>query len=126
MKRSDFIKRVAISAMAGIPIMAVINACSSSADEPAPGTTPPSTKDCLANGTSLSIGSNHGHSMTVSKDDVSAGVEKSYEIQGSSSHPHTIVISSSQFDSLKKNTSIDVTSTSNSGHTHSVTVGCAW
>jgi hypothetical protein len=124
MKRIEFIKRTAIVATLGLPLLTVLTSCSSEAD---PGPAPPSTdpKDCLANGTSSSIGSNHGHSITVSKTDVENGVEKTYAILGGASHNHDVVITAANFSSLKSNNSIQVTSASGDGHTHSVSVSCA-
>jgi hypothetical protein len=82
-------------------------------------------KDCLANGTTSTIGSNHGHAITVSKDDVTAGVEKVYAIGNGAGHDHNVTITAANFTTLKNNTSIAVASTEGSGHTHSVTVSCA-
>ena len=123
MKRAQFIKSIGATALIGLPILSLVTSCyNSGEDDPVPVV---DDADCLANGTNSSISANHGHSLTVSKDDVNNGVEKSYEIEGSASHPHTVTISSSQFNSLKSNTSISIDSTSNNGHTHSITVGCA-
>jgi len=122
MKRSDFIKRSIAFMAIGIPVAALIGSCSEN-EELDPNNDP---KDCLLNGTSTSISSNHGHSIIVSKSDVDEGVQKTYSIQGSSSHAHNVTISSSQFSSLKNSqSSIQVDSTSGGGHTHSVTVSCA-
>ncbi len=123
MKRNEFMKKAATAAIVGLPLVSILTSCYNNAGDPAPITNP--TANCLDNGTSSSIATNHGHSLTVSKDDVKNGVEKSYDIQAGASHPHTVTISSSQFNSLKSNTSIEIVSTSNSGHTHTVSVGCA-
>ena len=125
MKRIDFLKRIAIVATMGLPLVTVITSCSSEADPNPTTPPPPDPKDCLANGTSSSIGSNHGHSITVSKTDVENGVEKTYAILGSASHSHDVTITAANFSSLKNATSIQVSSTSGSGHTHSVSVSCA-
>ena len=124
MKRSDFIKLGFTILAFGIPLVTIANSCTAE-NEPVP--TPPNTdpKDCLANGTTTSIGTNHGHDLIVSKADVEAATEKSYSIQGSSGHNHGVTITATDFSSLKSNQSIQVISTSGSGHTHSVTVGCA-
>ena len=71
-----------------------------------------------------SIGGNHGHTLVVSQADLAAGVEKSYNIQGSSAHPHTVLVTSAMFTTLKSSRTLQTTSTSNSSHTHSVTVSC--
>ena len=122
MKRSDFIKRSIAFMAIGIPATILTGSCSEG-ESVDPNNDP---KDCLANGTTASISSNHGHSITVSKTDVDNGVQKTYSIQGSSSHAHEVTITPSQFSSLKSNqSSIQVVSTSGGGHTHSITVSCA-
>jgi len=125
MKRNQFIRRVVGMAVIGIPVITLLESCYKEEEDPTPVTNPTGDKDCLANGTNASISSNHGHSLIVSVDDVQAGIEKSYAIQGSSSHPHTVTISSSQFNTLKSNNSVEIVSSNDSGHTHSVTVSCA-
>ena len=80
--------------------------------------------DCSQNGTSVVIGTNHGHTLVVSKADVAAGVAKTYDIQGTSLHNHTVTITAAQFAMLAQDTSISTTS-SNDGHAHSITVTCA-
>lgn len=125
MKRSDFIKRSLLFMTIGVTFTSLTNGCSNEEDPPAP-TPNPGPKDCLANGTSSTIGSNHGHSLTVSKDDVQAGVLKSYSIGNGVGHDHNVTITASQFSSLKNNQSIQTDSTSGGGgHTHSITVSCA-
>jgi hypothetical protein len=69
------------------------------------------------------IGSNHGHVLVISPADLDAGVEKSYNIKGSSAHAHTVVITASMFATLKANRSVQTMST-NDGHMHAVTVTC--
>lgn len=79
---------------------------------------------CTENGTTTQISANHGHTLTVSREDVVAGVEKSYNIQGSASHPHSVTLSAADFGQLTNNQSITVES-SFDGHSHSVSVQCA-
>lgn len=123
MKRLDFIKHIATATIVGVPILSLVTNCSTS--EPIPTTNPTSgTKSCLDNGTSIVISDNHGHNLTVTKEDVEAGVQKSYSIMGGASHDHEVLITSSHFSSLKTNQSIEVDSTGGS-HPHTVTVSCA-
>ena len=81
--------------------------------------------DCVANGTRVTIGSNHGHILVVPKEDVSAGLAKSYDISGTAGHAHQVSLSPSDFASLKGNQGLQVTSTPGVGHTHPVTIVCA-
>lgn len=84
-------------------------------------------RNCTTNGTSVTIGGNHGHVMTVSAADVTAGVDKTYDIMGTSAHTHSVTVTAANFTSLQTNPagSVMVTSTLGSGHTHTITVLCA-
>lgn len=124
MKRSDFIKRSLVFITFGVSLSTLTSGCYGGEDPPAPITNS-GPKDCLANGTSANISSNHGHSLNVSKEDVEAGIQKSYSIEGGAGHDHQVTITSSHFSSLKNNQSIQADSTSGGGHSHSITVSCA-
>lgn len=80
--------------------------------------------NCLASGTSAAIGTNHGHTLTVPMADVTAGVEKTYDIRGTSDHPHTVKVTAAMFASLASNSGVSVLSSSDGGHTHNVTISC--
>ena len=122
MKRSKFIKQASAMMFVGLPLISIMSSCESEVVPPAPFNP---EKDCLANGTNASIGSNHGHSLTVSKTDVANGVEKTYAIAGSAGHDHDVTVTAADFTTLQTNNSVQVSSTSGNGHTHSVTVSCA-
>ena len=85
------------------------------------------TRNCATNGTSVQIGTNHGHTLTVSSTDVAAGVAKTYDITGTSDHAHMVTVTAANFATLQSNAngSVMVTSTSGGGHTHAVTIICA-
>ena len=93
------------------------------------GTSPDAgvAKSCSGNGTSVTIGTNHGHTLVVSKADVTAGKEKTYDITGTSAHAHSVTITAAQFAQLQGNpaASVMVTSTTGGAHTHQVTIVCA-
>jgi len=61
-----------------MPAVSLLESCSK--EEIAPAPTIITKSDCLSNGTSVSIGSNQGHSLAVSMDDVQSGVEKIWGI----------------------------------------------
>lgn len=125
MDRKTFIQKTMGAMLLAIPVYS-ISGCSSSDDGPAiPDPQPNAQANCVDNGTATSIGSNHGHALAVSKDDINAGVEKTYSIQGSSGHDHTVTLTAANFTSLKNNSSISVSSSSDADHSHAVTVSCA-
>ncbi len=129
MDRKTFISKTTLGLLLAAPVYSLLN-CSGSDDDvpnPNPNPNPNPSGNCLDNGTVSSIGANHGHTLTVSKEDVAAGTEKSYQLSPASTdnHIHNVTLTSTHFNSLKTNTQISVTSTSGGGHTHSVTVSCA-
>jgi len=106
-----------------LPILSVIG-CGSDDGAPAPIPEPTPTENC-DNGAIGTIASNHGHSLAVPVADVQAGVEKTYTIQGTSGHDHTITVTVANFTNLSNGQAFEITSTAGGGHTHIVTVFCA-
>lgn len=135
MDRKTFLTKTSVGILIGIPTLTLLS-CSGGDDNgnnPGPGTDDDigsdddqgSVADCVENGTEVDISANHGHSLTVSKEDVSAGNEKTYTLTQGDGHTHEVTITESDFESLQDNNQITATSTSDSGHTHNVTVSCA-
>lgn len=122
MKRKTFIKRTLYGIIGGVSGVLLFQQCSESDDAPPASTTP----NCLENGAKhSSISLNHGHTLTISKEDVMNGVAKSYIITGTASHAHEVALSEDHFAKLKNNEIITIESTMNSSHTHQMTVKCA-
>jgi hypothetical protein len=99
-------------------------------NETPPDAPPTTASRCIRNGTTATILTNHGHVLLVSKEDVAAGVDKSYNIAGTADHPHTVTVKRSQFQSLAVDTAIMTESTLNGSatfgtHSHQVMVACA-
>ncbi len=129
MKRKEFINRTLGTLVVAIPAMSLIGCSGSDSGdgnpEPQPNPNPSPGANCLEDGTNASITANHGHSLTVSQQDVMSGVEKTYSIQGSAPHAHNVTLSASDFTTLQGNNSITKLSTTGDGHTHNVIVSCA-
>lgn len=121
MTRKEFLRSIA-GACVGAAGVAALAACSDDGGDP---TADAAQRSCTMNGTVATIGTNHGHTMTVPKEDVTAGADKTYQIQGSSGHPHSVAITAAMFTMLQNNTAVTATSSSDDGHTHSVTIVCA-
>jgi hypothetical protein len=135
MTRHQFLR-----SLAGLGAGALVVACSKSDGEPEPGAdaapqpTPdappqqpmpdaPPSGTCAT--TNASISANHGHVAAVPAADVAAGVEKTYDIQGTSAHPHTIKVTAAMFAMLEAGQTVTVTSSNDAAHTHNVTITCA-
>jgi len=85
------------------------------------GNDPP--QSCGASGTA--IAGNHGHVLTIAEADLNSVTDKTYSIQGSAGHDHTVTLTAAQLASLKAGHSVAVTSTTTSAHMHVVTANCA-
>ena len=124
MDRKTFIKKIVGAAVIAVPAYAALS-CSTNESVP-PQVGGGGGGDCLANGARASgISGNHGHSLVVSRADVNAGAEKTYTIDGTAGHSHSITITTADFDKLKNNEPIEVTSTVSDSHDHIIIVSCA-
>jgi hypothetical protein len=130
--RKQFLGRL-LRGAAGMVGAAMVVGCSSSNSggnsTPDAGTSPPSdaahAASCALNGTNSTIGANHGHVLMVSKADVAAGATRTYDIQGTASHAHSVTVTPAMFTMLQGNTAITTVSTTDSNHSHPITVMCA-
>lgn len=101
---------------------AAVAACGGSASGP--------SGNCAANGSTASISSNTGHSLIVTKADIAAGLEKTYDIQGTDlTHTHSVTLTAADMVALQKNLQADETSSTNaapggSAHNHAIKVVC--
>jgi hypothetical protein len=118
--RKQFLSSM-MGAVAGAAGVAFLVGCSSSDDA---GDDDGGGKDCAANGTTVTIGGNHGHALVVAKGEVAATVDKTYDIKGTADHTHSVTVTAALFTTLKANTGVMVTSTSGGGHTHDISIGC--
>jgi len=86
------------------------------------GGSAPVAPDC---GTQLKvvITSNHDHVLMVTLADVMAGVDKDYDTQGASNHPHWIKLTAADFTKLKMGGTVHKLSC-NDGHEHEYIVNC--
>jgi len=127
MDRKTFIQKTVGAMFIAIPAYSLVG-CSSSDNglsDLNPNPNPNPQANCVENGTTGLIASNHGHTLTVSSADVEAGAEKTYSIQGTSGHNHTVTLTASDFTSLQGNNAVELNSTTGDGHTHAIVVSCA-
>jgi hypothetical protein len=81
--------------------------------------------NCLMNGTAATISGNHGHVLVVSKEDVAAGAQKTYDIRGAADHSHQVTLTSADMAALGENMQAHEASTVALSHSHAITVSCA-
>ncbi|MDB4960647.1 MAG: hypothetical protein JWP01_646 [Myxococcales bacterium] len=134
-------RKTFLGSLAGLVGIAALGACSSEGSDPDVGVpdggTPPNADAAIQRDAAApldapaaacagtgSVSSNHGHVLAVPTADVMAGTEKSYNIRGTSAHPHVVVITASMFATLRTARTLTVTSSLDAGHSHGVTVTC--
>lgn len=108
MNRREFLTKTTI-ALSGISILSLAKK-SFAQEQCAPG-------KCVIN---TQISNNHNHEAIIPLEDVMLGKTKTYNIQGHSSHPHTIEVTEDHFAQLRTSKVVDIVSTNDFGHSHTV------
>jgi hypothetical protein len=103
--------------------LSVLNACGNSSS--GGGADAASAANCLANGTNVTIGANHGHVMMVSIADITAAADMTYHIMGTATHDHNVELTPANYATLAANNVVMVTSSTTENHSHPIMVACA-
>ena len=121
MTRSQF-----CNAFVGVSALLILQGCGGGGSDygssPPPPPGPPPAPQCGASGTAIT--GNHGHTLTIPEADLSAAVDKTYNIMGTAGHNHTVTFTVAQLAQLKTHQSVTVTSTTTAGHSHNVAATC--
>jgi hypothetical protein len=75
-------------------------------------------------GCSATISDNHGHVLAIAAADLDSAIDKTYTIQGSASHTHSVTFSAAQLAQLKAGNTVSVTSSMAEGHDHRISERC--
>jgi VCBS repeat-containing protein len=115
--RREFTVEWALAMLAGVVI--TVSGCSDSPSAPSDGgggggggSTGNVTGD---------VSANHGHVATVTAAQITAAGALSLPIMGTATHPHTVSLSATQVQQIGARQRVAVTSTTDDGHTHTVT-----
>jgi 4'-phosphopantetheinyl transferase EntD len=112
--RREFTLDAALAILAGCVITVSDTACSKNTVQPTPAPVAPAD-------VTGSISANHGHAATITGAQIAAGGAISLDIRSSASHPHTLAISQAELATLKNRQPITSVSSTDNGHSHSVT-----
>lgn len=118
-----------LGAVTGGTILLLLQACGGGGDggsAPASPTTPspaPAGTECASSGAAIS--GNHGHALEIPEADLDSTANRTYSIQGTSGHDHTVTFTPAHLQSLKAGQTVTVASSAASQHEHNVTVTCA-
>jgi hypothetical protein len=120
MNRKQFIERLGAGG-----VLLVLQACGGGGGGSGPGFV---SAKCSATGAAVS--SNHGHSLLIEAADLDLTTSKSYNIQGTAGHNHTVTLSAGNFATLKAGGTVTIDSSTTNApapfglHFHTLTVTC--
>jgi hypothetical protein len=113
--RREFTLEAALTILAGCVITIGDAACGDSK----PSTTPTPVTPSDING---NVSANHGHVATITGAQITAGTAiVALDIRGTATHTHTLSISQGDLTALKNRQTVASLSTTDSGHSHTVT-----
>ena len=114
--RREFTLEAALAILAGCVITVADEACGSSSSTPTTPTAPPAD----VNGV---VAANHAapHVVVITGAMITAGNAVTLNIQGQSTHNHTISVTQANLTSLKNRQAVTITSSNDNGHMHDVT-----
>ena len=115
--RRAFTLEAALAILAGCVITVSDIACSDST----PPTTPTPPASAPASDVNGSVSANHGHVAVITNIQIMAGNAVALDIRGTATHTHTLSISQGDLTSLRNRQTVTSNSTTDSGHSHTVT-----
>jgi hypothetical protein len=115
--RREFTLEAALAILAGCLITVSETACGSSNSPSAPSTPTP-TNPADINGV---VSANHRHVAIITGAQITAGNAIALDIRGTATHTHTVSVSQSDLTTLKNRQQLVSNSTTDSGHSHTVT-----
>ncbi|MDH4060372.1 MAG: hypothetical protein OEU94_06125 [Aquincola sp.] len=87
---------------------------------------PPAPPPAPAGGAcGVSISDNHGHVLTVLLTDLDSPADKTYDIQGTAAHTHSVTFTVAELAMLKAGQVVTKSSSVTLGHDHSIAERCA-
>ena len=116
LSRREFTLEAALAILAGCVITITDAACGSSNSTPTTPTAPPAD----INGV---VAANHAqpHAVVITGATITAGNAVTLNIQGQSTHNHTLSVTQANLTSLKNRTAVTITSSNDNSHMHDVT-----
>lgn len=112
--RREFTLAAAMLALGSATI--TISACGGGSSPSQPSSPQPAAGDKVG-----VVGSNHGHSAVITAAQLTAAGAVSLDIRGQSDHPHTVSLSAAQIASIAASQRVSKESSSDDGHSHTVT-----
>lgn len=112
----------------GSAVLLLIQSCggggSDTGGAPASSSPPPPGGGYASVGCSETIAANHGHVLAIALADLDAAADKTYDIQGSADHTHSVTLTVAQLRTLKSGGSVSTTSSTTLAHQHEIVITC--
>lgn len=118
--RREFTLAAAMAVLSGVAISVAGCGGSDSGSPASPSPTGSSSNSSSADKTG-SISANHGHTAVIASAQLGASGGITLNIQGTSSHPHTVALSGSDLAAIAANQRVSKESSNDASHTHTVT-----
>lgn len=121
--RREFTLAAAMAVLSGVAI--TVAGCGDSSSPAAPSSTGSGSTGSGSTGSSGdrtgAISANHGHSAVISSAQLGASGGITLNIQGTSSHPHTVSLTGADLSAIAGNQRVAKESSNDAAHTHTVT-----
>jgi len=124
MQRRQFIMSLIRFSAVALFFEGFLSACGKSDYNSSSPATSAATSNICPNGTAATVPSDPLHMLTVPREDVLAGVQKTYHIQGQENHDHLVTLTPTDFANLSKGMQVNEISTVTLNHQHTAFVQC--
>lgn len=85
---------------------------------------PPAGGGTPGTGCTPTISANHGHMLTIPLADLDSATDKTYDIQGTALHAHSVTLTAADLRTLKTGAAVTTISTTGGSHTHDISITC--
>jgi hypothetical protein len=117
--RRDFTLAAAMAILSGVAIS--VSGCGGSNSSSSPASPSPASSAPAGSDKTGAIGSNHGHSAVIASAQLGASGGITLNIQGTSSHPHTVALTGADLSAIANNQRVAKESSNDASHSHTVT-----
>lgn len=113
-----------LTQLAGGGLLLLLGGCGGGGSDEAP---PADPQDPATTCDRFTFTGNHGHVLSIPVEDLDSDTDKTYSVQGSAPHNHTLTLTAAQLAELKAGRSVTVTTGIGGAepHTHGASGSCA-
>ena len=117
--RRDFTLAAAMAILSGVAIS--VSGCGGGSSSSSPASPSPASSAPAGSDKTGAISSNHGHSAVIASAQLGASGGITLNIQGTSSHPHTVALTGADLSAIANSQRVAKESSNDASHSHTVT-----